>query len=495
MKILFVASEMVPFSKTGGLADVAGSLTKALSDLGHEVSAIVPFYKTTEEKDFDIVEIECNFSVPISDREEYGEVFRMITDSGVDVYLVGKTAYYGRDELYRTAKGDFHDNAERFIFFSKAAIEVCRCTNLSPDVIHCNDWQTGLVPIYLKTLLGEHPLFQNTGTVFTIHNIGYQGMFWHLDMHLTNLPWDLFTPDGIEFYGKINLLKAGIVGADILTTVSPRYAQEIQTSEFGHGLEGILRERSDRLFGVLNGIDYDEWNPATDKYITANYGPDDLSGKAKCKADLLREFGLPQANEAPLLGVVSRLADQKGFDILAPIMDDIVNEGFQFVLLGTGEEKYHALFERMVRKYPDSVGAKLTFSNELAHKIEAGADIFLMPSHYEPCGLNQMYSLKYGTVPLVRATGGLDDTIVDFAVAKSNFANGFKFEEYSSSALLGKLQQAFELYADKEKWNQLMLHGMACDFSWDVSAKRYVELYQEAIERRGSEETVGSKSL
>ena len=494
MKILFVASEMVPFSKTGGLADIAGSLTKALSDLGHEVSAVVPFYKATEEKGFDIEEVDCSFSVPISDREEYGEVFRTVTDAGVTVYFIGKTAYYGRDELYGTARGDYHDNAERFIFFSKAVIELCKCLELHPDVIHCNDWQTGLVPIYINRLLSEHPLFQNTGTIFTIHNIGYQGLFWHLDMHLTNLPWNLFTPDGIEFYGKINLLKAGVVGADILTTVSESYAKEIQTPEFGCKLEGILGERSDRLFGVLNGVDYDDWNPLTDKYIAANYGPDDLAGKAECKADLLREFGLPEADDAPLLGVVSRLADQKGFDILAPVMDDIVKEGFQFVLLGTGDEKYHELFKKIAAKYPNKVGINLGFSNEMAHKIEAGADIFLMPSHYEPCGLNQMYSLKYGTVPLVRATGGLDDTIVDFADSKSNSANGFKFEEYSSSALLDKLQQACKLYADKKKWNQLVLNGMACDFSWDVSAKRYIELYQEAVERRGIEETVGLKS-
>ena len=494
MKILFVASEMVPFSKTGGLADIAGSLTKALSDLGHEVSAVVPFYKATEEKGFDIEEMDCSFSVPISDREEYGEVFRTVTDAGVAVYFIGKTAYYGREELYGTARGDYHDNAERFIFFSKAVIELCKCLELSPDVIHCNDWQTGLVPIYINKLLSEHPLFQNTGTLFTIHNIGYQGLFWHLDMHLTNLPWDLFTPDGIEFYGKINLLKAGVVGADILTTVSESYAKEIQTPEFGCKLEGILGERSDRLFGVLNGVDYDDWNPLTDKYIAANYGPGDLAGKAKCKADLLREFGLPEADDAPLLGVVSRLADQKGFDILAPVMDDIVREGFQFVLLGTGDEKYHKLFKKIAGKYPNKVGINLGFSNEMAHKIEAGADIFLMPSHYEPCGLNQMYSLKYGTVPLVRATGGLDDTIVDVADSKSNSANGFKFEEYSSSALLDKLQQACKLYADKKKWNQLVLNGMACDFSWDVSAKRYIELYQEAVERRSIEETVGLKS-
>jgi starch synthase len=489
MKILFAASEMVPFAKTGGLADVAGALTKALSELGHEVSAVVPFYRTTREKGFDIEELDCGFSVPISDREEYGEVYRAVTDAGVTVYFIGKDAYYDREELYGTPKGAYHDNAERYIFFSKAILELCKCIELSPHVIHCNDWQTGLVPIYVKTLLNSQPLFRDTGTIFTIHNIAYQGLFWHLDMHLTNLPWAMFTPEGIEFYGKINLLKAGIVGADALSTVSPKYAEEIQTPEFGYKLEGILEKCSDRLFGVLNGVDYDVWNPQTDKFIAANYGPDDLSGKAECKADLLREFGLPETGDVPLLGVVSRLADQKGFDILSQALDDIMGLDYRLALLGSGEERYHNLFEKLAQKYPDRIGVKLSFSNELAHKIEAGADIFLMPSRYEPCGLNQMYSLKYGTVPLVRATGGLDDTIVDYADSPSASGNGFKFVEYSSAALLEKLRQTREFYADKDQWKKIMLNGMACDFSWGTSAGRYVELYEQAIELRGAAKT------
>lgn len=484
MRILLATSEMVPFSKTGGLADVAGALAKALSRLGHEVSAVVPLYKVTKQKDFDLEDMDLTFSVPMSDGEEYGEVFRTVLDGGCTIYFVAKSAYYLRDGLYGTPKGDYPDNAERFIFFSKAVVELCRALNYTPDAIHCNDWQTGLVPFYMNIPRRGRPDFQRTGTLFTIHNIAYQGLFWHLDMHLTNLPWDLFTPDGIEFYGKINLLKAGIVGADVLNTVSPRYAEEIQTPEFGYGLGGILRQRSGRLFGVLNGVDYDEWNPETDKYLIANYGPRDLSGKAGCKADVLEQFGLPQMNDTPLLGVVSRLADQKGFDILAPAMDDIMKEDYQFVLLGTGEKKYHDLFTEIAEKYPRRLGLKLAFSNELAHKVEAGADIFLMPSRYEPCGLNQMYSLKYGTVPLVRATGGLEDTVTDYAASASSSGNGFKFEEYSSSALLEKLREARRLYSKPEEWKRIMLNGMACDFSWDVSAKKYEELYQKAISLR-----------
>jgi starch synthase len=490
MKILYATSEMVPFSKTGGLADVAGALPKALRSLGHEVRAVVPFYDVTQKKDFDITSADVNFSVPISDREEYGEIFHANSNNDVTVYFIGKSAYYEREELYGTAKGDYPDNAERFIFFSKAILELCRVMDYSPDVIHCNDWQTGLVPIYIKTLLKDEPVFRDTATFFTIHNIGYQGLFWHLDLHLTNLPWDLFTPEGIEYFGKLNLLKAGIVGADIVSTVSPRYAKEIQMPEFGCGMEGILSKRSDRLVGVLNGVDYDEWNPETDTHIVANYSSSDLSGKAKCKANVLAEFGLPVLPDTPLLGIVSRLTIQKGFDILAPIIDDIVEEGFQLVLLGSGEEKYVSLFTELAEKHPRNVGVKIGFSNALAHKIEAGADIFLMPSKYEPCGLNQMYSLKYGTVPLVRATGGLDDTIIDFPSSPSLSGNGFKFEEYTSAALLAKIREARSCYRNSEVWNRIIQNGMACDFSWGSCAHTYEELYKKAISFRNS-----SKSL
>lgn len=485
MRIVLAASEMVPYSKTGGLADVVGALAKALGERGHEVYAIVPFYKSTREKQalFDIQDMDCVFSVPVSEREEYGEIFHATLDGKATVYFISKEAYYDRDQLYATPQSDYPDNAERFIFFSKAVLQACKVLNIRPDVIHCNDWQTGLIPIYLKTLQKGQPVFENTATLFTIHNIGYQGLFWHLDMHLTNLPWDLFVPEGIEFFGKINLLKAGIVGADILTTVSPRYAKEIQTPEFGRGLDGILSKRSGRLFGVLNGVDYSEWNPQTDSFLAANYGPDDLSGKRTCKRDLLEQFGLSPLDDRPLLGVVSRLTDQKGFDILTPVMDEILAEDYQLVLLGTGEEKYQEAFTRLAARFPKKIGIKLAFSNELAHKIEAGADMFLMPSHYEPCGLNQMYSLKYGTVPLVRATGGLDDTIVDYPASPSN-GNGFKFAEYSSAALLDKLRQARQYYQNKTEWNRIIRNGMACDFSWDASAKKYEDLYQKAVSLR-----------
>jgi len=463
---------------------VAGALAKALALLGHEVRAVVPCYKVTREKGFDIKDTDATFSVPISDREEFGEIYETTHAGNVHVYFIKKAAYYDRDQLYGTPKGDYPDNAERFTFFSKAVLEICNVMDFRPDIIHCNDWQTGLIPIYLNSLLRDDPQFRSVASVFTIHNIGYQGLFWHLDMHLTNLPWDLFNPEGIEYYGKINFLKAGIIGADVINTVSPTYAREIQTKEFGAGMEGILRKRSDRLYGVLNGVDYDEWRPESDKYIAQQYGPSDLAGKAKCKLDLLEEYGLPVLDDTPLLGVISRLADQKGFDILTPVIDKIVQEDFQLVILGTGEEKYHKLLAKIAKKYPKRVGVKLAFSNELAHKIEAGADIFLMPSKYEPCGLNQMYSLKYGTVPLVRATGGLDDTIVDYPANRSASGNGFKFSKYSSAALLDKLKEARRFYNDRKEWERIMINGMACDFSWNASAKEYEELYRKAISYR-----------
>jgi starch synthase len=494
MRILIATSEMVPFSKTGGLADVAGALTKALGRRGHEVKAVVPFYDVTRKGDFDIRPTDWTFSVPISDREEYGELFETELDNNVKVFFIGKAAYYERDQLYGTSKGDYEDNAERFIFFSKAVLELCRVLEYPPDVIHCNDWQTGLVPIYLKTLLKNEPLFDRTATLFTIHNIGYQGLFWHLDLHLTNLPWEVFTPDCLEFFGKLNLLKAGIVGADALSTVSPSYAREIQMPEYGCGLDGILSKRADRLFGVLNGVDYDEWNPETDSYIAANYTSADPAGKAVCKADLLKQFGLPKLPDTPVLGVVSRLTVQKGFDILTPVMDDILKEDVQFVLLGSGDESYQKVFTELARKYPDRVGVKIDFSNELAHKIEAGADIFLMPSRYEPCGLNQMYSLKYGTVPLVRATGGLKDTIIDYPTSPDRSGNGFKFDEYTSAALVAKIREARKLFDEKEQWNRIVQNGMACDFSWDSCAEKYEELYRKAASLRGGSGLLLGKS-
>jgi len=322
-----------------------------------------------------------------------------------------------------------------------------------------------------------------TGSVFTIHNIGYQGLFWHYDLLLTNLGWEFFTPQALEFYGKLNFLKGGIVFSDAVTTVSRRYMEEIQTPEFGAGLDGVLRDRAGDLYGILNGVDYEEWSPQKDSFIKERYGPEDLQGKRACKAELQREYDLAVAEDIPLIGAISRLDEQKGFDLIAALMEDLMKLGLQFVLLGTGKEKYHLLFENLHRKYPKQVGIKIAFDNALAHKIEAGADIFLMPSLYEPCGLNQIYSLKYGTVPIVRATGGLDDTIKDFNPMNED-GNGFKFKDYSAHSLLEAIQRALQVYRERTVWEKLMIRGMSADYSWNQSARAYLKVYQDTLAKK-----------
>ena len=490
MKILIASPEIVPFAKTGGLADVSGALPKALEKLGEDVTAIMPKYRAVDDKKFGLENTGINIQVPISNRIEEAKIYKgyinshqPVANKEIPIYFIDKKEYYDRPYLYGTPAGDYPDNAERFIYFDRAILETCKTIGLKPDVIHCNDWQTGMVPVYLKTLYKDDPFFKDTSTLFTVHNLGYQGLFWHLDMHLTNLGWDIFSPDGIEFYGKINILKGGLVYSDVITTVSKTYSQEIQTKEYGCGLDGVLRKRKDDLYGVVNGIDYEEWNPATDKYLSAKYLKENLSGKWDCKKDLLNIYGLKASKEVPVLSVISRLADQKGFDLIAEIMDDLMKLDVQFVLLGTGEDKYHKLFEDIGKKYPSKAGIKIGFDNTLAHKIEAGADMFLMPSRYEPCGLNQLYSLKYGTIPIVRATGGLNDTIENYDPVRKS-GNGFKFTEYSSKTLLTTIKTAVDFYKDKSQWNRLMINAMGEDFSWSHSAREYVELYRKVINKR-----------
>jgi starch synthase len=483
MRILFASPEAVPFAKTGGLADVSGALPKALAQMGHQVTLILPKYRQIQEKPFRLEKLGKEVEVPVSQRMEKAELYGTEIAPNFRVLFVRKDSYYDRDQLYGTANGDFEDNAERFTFFSRAVIEIALALELQPQIIHCHDWQTGLIPVYLKTLYRFASALASTASVFTIHNIGYQGLFWHYDMHLTNLGWELFTPQALEFYGKLSFLKAGIVFADAVTTVSQKYMEEIQTQESGGGLEGVLRERRDDLYGILNGVDYQEWSPDRDPHLAARYSVSDLQGKKACKADLQKAFGLPVHKEIPLFGAIGRLTEQKGLDLLAAIMDDFMQLGAQFVLLGTGEEKYHLLLEKLKAKYPQQLGVKISFDNTLAHKIEAGADIFLMPSRYEPCGLNQIYSLRYGTVPLVRATGGLDDTIEDFN-PETGEGNGFKFKEYSPQALIATIRRALEVYQKTEVWEKLMARGMSADFSWRKSAQRYIEAYQETLAKK-----------
>ena len=484
LKVLFASSEVVPFAKTGGLADVAGSLPIALKALGCDVRVIMPFYKMVEQAAKERKLIAENIDIPVGDKIYAGDIWETSLGASIPVYLVKCDEFFDRSSLYGTAKGDYRDNAERFIFFSRCALEFCIHADFAPDVIHCHDWQAGLIPAYLKTLYSMEGQFLRTGTVFTIHNIAYQGLFQAEVFRLTGLPERLFTIDGLEYWGQMSIMKSALMFSDIINTVSKKYSQEIQTPEYGYGMEGILTKRTSDLYGILNGVDYTEWSPEADTYTAAPYSAQDLSGKQACKKDLLKEYGLPDSlGTKPLLGVISRLADQKGFDLLSDIMDELMAMDLGFVLLGNGEQKYHDLFERIARQYPKKAGIKIAYNNSLAHKIEAGCDMFLMPSRYEPCGLNQIYSLKYATVPIVRATGGLDDTISDYSEAAVT-GNGFKFSDYNSREFLRTIKRALKVFENKKAWHKLMQNCMSYDFSWKQSAEQYVELYKKAIAKR-----------
>ena len=480
MQIVFAASECVPFSKTGGLADVVGSLPQALAVLGHEVTVYVPKYRSTKLDN--PRQVIRSITVPFDDRYRFCSVVDGGTRSGVQYYFIDYPPFFDRDALYGTPLGDYHDNAERFALFCRAVMEATKILGI-PEIFHCHDWQTALIPILLRTLYQEDPGFAQTRSVFTIHNLGYQGLFPSEILPLLMLPWDLFSMDKLEFYGKVNFLKGAIDAADYLTTVSRKYAQEIQTTEYGFGLEGVLRARAATLAGILNGVDYSEWNPATDPVIAANYSADDPSGKAKCKQDLLKEFGLAPETQLPVVGIVSRFAGQKGFDLIQHVADRMAREELIVIALGTGDREYEDMFRRLNKQYPQKFAVKVEFSNRLAHKIEAGADMFLMPSKYEPAGLNQLYSLKYGTVPIVRATGGLDDTIEQFDQATGK-GTGFKFKEYSGEALLDTVKATALAYRDRQRWQMLMHSGMVQDYSWSAAARDYVKVYERARQGR-----------
>jgi starch synthase len=399
-------------------------------------------------------------------------------DSGPSFLMIERDEYFDRDFLYGTSQGDYPDNGERFAFFSKAALESLRHLNFRPDVIHAHDWQAAIALAFLKFVYAQDPFFAYTRSLFTIHNLAYQGLFENDVLGRIGLPDYLFNMEDLEFYGKVNYLKGGILYSTAVSTVSQRYSQEIQTPEFGYRLDGLLRKRRDRLFGILNGVDYSDWNPATDKFIIRPFDPTYLDGKRECKKDLLRAFGLGEVKEeTPVVGMVSRLAGQKGFDILCESLEGVFKVGAVLVILGTGEEVFQKVLSSAKEGFPGSLGLKIAYDESLSHKIYAGSDMFLIPSRYEPCGLTQMYSLRYGTVPVVRATGGLDDTIQEYDPARGT-GNGFKFQEYASTALLSSLQKATVLYRQKERWRQLVQRAMACDFSWEMSAREYLRLYQ-----------------
>ncbi|HUE52311.1 MAG TPA: glycogen synthase GlgA, partial [Terriglobales bacterium] len=474
MHIAFVASECVPFSKTGGLADVVGALPRALAASGHQVSVYLPRYRQTKLTNPQTV--VSSITVPFDDRYRFCSVVTEGNHSGIDFYFVDYPPYFDRDALYGTPSGDYPDNAERFALFSRAVLEASKILGV-PNIFHCHDWQSALVPVLLRTQYVEDPAFRQVGTVFTIHNMGYQGLFPPDILPLLMLPWDLFTITRMEFFGNVNFLKGALVESDYVTTVSRKYSQEIQTTEYGFGLEGVLRDRAATVTGILNGVDYDEWSPQKDKFIAAKYSPQDLSGKAKCKQDLLEAFGVSGADpRLPVIGIVSRFAAQKGFDLISQIADRLAREEMIVVALGAGDKQYEEMFQRLHKQFPQKIAVKVAYDNAIAHKIEAGSDMFLMPSKYEPCGLNQIYSLKYGTVPIVRATGGLDDTIEPSDV-RTGKGTGFKFTEYKGEALLLTIREALRAFRDQSSWQTLMRNGMNKDFSWNASAKEYARVY------------------
>jgi len=483
MNVVFAASECVPYSKTGGLADVVGALPRALVELGHNVTVYLPRYKQTKLVDPKIV--LPSVTIPFDDQYRFCSVLDGGKHSGVQFYFIEYPPFFDRDGLYGLPTGDYPDNAERFAMYSRAVLEASKILGV-PDLFHCHDWQSALIPVLLRTNYVGDPAFRNAPVVFTVHNIGYQGLFSPDVLPLLGLPWELFTINRLEFYGKVNFLKGALVYADYVTTVSRKYSLEIQTAEYGFGLEGVLRLRAGTVAGILNGVDYQEWSPDHDKFIAVKYSvsDSDLSGKLECKKDLLAEFGLQDAElSLPVVGIVSRFVAQKGFDLIAQVADRFAREPMILVALGNGDKEYEDLFRRLHTAFPTKFAVRIGYDNALAHKIEAGSDMFLMPSHYEPCGLNQIYSLKYGTIPIVRATGGLDDTIEPWD-AKTKKGTGFKFHEYSGEALLESVRSALHAYADKDGWRDLMQNAMKKDFSWSSSAREYVRVYERAKQSR-----------
>jgi len=481
MKILFAASEVSPFAMTGGLADVAGSLPRALAALGHDVRIVMPRYRQIGRDAFGLKHA-ASFFVPLASWRERCDVYTGKLGKNITAYFIDKDIYFDRPGLYGTPKGDYPDNAERFIFFSRAIPELCRVLSFEPDIIHCNDWQTGLVPLYVRTLSSSVEELRGVQTVFTVHNLGYQGIFWHWDMGLTGLSWDVFTPEGIEFWGKMNFLKAGLVYSDIVSTVSATYSREIQTPEYGHGLDGVLRKRSSDLYGIVNGIDYDAWDPAKDPTLPKNYSAKRLTGKQTCKEALRKQLKLPRTT-APVLGMVTRLSDQKGLDILMAALPRILAMNCQLIILGTGDESYQRMLTEAGTAHRDRMRVLLKYDDKLSRRIYAGSDLFLMPSRYEPCGLGQMHSLRYGTVPVVRRTGGLADTVVDVK-ARAGKGNGFVFDEYSPDALVACVERALQAYNRPAVWKRIVQAGMKVDFSWTRSAKDYERLYRKAMKKQ-----------
>ena len=476
--VAMISPEVAPFSKTGGLGDVLSALPKALDRLGVKVSVITPAYRSVTSQGIPLEDTGLRLHVPVSDRFEEGSALRAAMGSAITVYFIRADNYFGRDYLYGTPEADYPDNADRFVFLSRAALEIL---NLDPpQILHAHDWQSALAIVFLKAQPQLYPKLTPVKTVFTTHNLAYQGIFTRGQWHLLNLDPALFTPRYLEFWGKINFLKGGLVFADALTTVSRSYAEEVKTPEYGFGLEGVFRERAASLTGILNGADYDIWNPETDQFIKQRYGLRSISRKAACKRDLQQLFSLPQKSRTPLIGMVSRLTPQKGFDLLKKSADGLLCRDLQLVVVGAGDSLYENWLSEISKRHPERIGVKLAFDELLAHRVMAGSDMYLMPSRYEPSGLTQIYAMRYGAIPIVRATGGLRDTVIEFN-ADTGEGNGLLFSTYDAQDLARAVDEVLELFTHRKTWLTVVRNAMTADFSWQRSAQAYFELYRKLL--------------
>src|SRR5258707_2170106 len=477
LKILMLAAEAVPFAKVGGLADVVGALPKALQDLGHDVRVVMPRYGQINTERFELKTVVDTLTVQMSSFQEQMSVLEGSIGNGIPIYFIDAPRYFDRENIY-----GYTDDGERFILFCRAALDAVRSLGWSPDVIHCNDWQTGIVPNWMHTVYRDDPFFASTASVYTIHNLAYQGIFGYRILEVAGVAAGGFLyPQIVELANVVDIMGRGILFADAITTVSERYAQEILTPTFGEKLDQLLRSRRERLFGILNGIDYQEMNPATDRYIHTRFDRETLDKRAANKRVLQKRAHVPVKSGVPLIAMISRLADQKGFDLLAQIIQPLLAQGIQLVVLGIGDQHYHEMFQNLAARYPDQVAIFLTFNTELAQHIYAGSDMFMMPSRFEPCGLGQLIAMRYGSVPIVRAVGGLADTVQEYD-PRTGEGNGFTFTNYDPWEFFAAIVRALELYRFKDIWRTLQQRGMAADHSWHASAMRYVEAYRNAID-------------